>query len=155
MEATHPAIDSLKNVLNFYVRDIEALPDDAVFKSLGGKARTVADIVYEVNLVNDHIGQALRGEPQFEWPDEQWIKAPVELNTKAALVAAFKASLEKQIATLESFLPDNMDTPIVNEGKETTPAAQARFMGIHLWYHLGQINFVQTLVGDEKMHWHD
>lgn len=154
MEPSHPAIDSIKNVLNFYVKDLGALPEEAIFKSFGPKVRTVADIVYEVTLVNDHIGQALRGEPQFEWPDG-WVKAPAEWNTKQVVIDTFKTSLEKQIATLETFLPDNMDQVMVNEGKETTPASQARFMGIHLWYHLGQINFVQTLIGDEEMHWHD
>jgi hypothetical protein len=25
----------------------------------------------------------------------------------------------------------------------------------HLWYHDGQLNYIQALLGDEKVHWMD
>lgn len=30
---------------------------------------------------------------------------------------------------------------------------QVRFMAVPLWYHSGQLNFIQTLLGDDEWHW--
>ncbi len=39
-----------------FLQDLEALPESAFEASFGGVTRTIPDIVYEVNLVNDHVG---------------------------------------------------------------------------------------------------
>jgi hypothetical protein len=128
------------------------MPADAFDKCLGGKARTVADIVHEVNLVNDHIGLRLRNEPEFPWPDG-WITAPPELRTKQAVIDAFKASSERFLATIESMTEEGMEATITTESGETTVFERCRFAAVHLWYHSGQLNFIQTLLGDDGWHW--
>ncbi|MBS1708007.1 MAG: DinB family protein [Armatimonadetes bacterium] len=143
----------LQSACKIFLQDLEALPEEAFDKSFGPKVRTVADIVYEVNLVNDHIGQGLRGEEQFEWPDEGWIKAPENLRTKEAVVASFKASSEKIIATAEGFSAEDMERTVKTEWGDKTFMERFRFISLHLWYHSGQLNFIQTLLGDDEWHW--
>ena len=29
----------------------------------------------------------------------------------------------------------------------------AQIMVSHIWYHDGQLNYIQSLLGDEKVHW--
>ena len=144
---------SLKDACRLFLIDLEALPEDAFDRRFAPKARTVADIVYEVNLVNDHVGMVIRNETPFEWPGGGWPTAPENLRTKDEVVASFKASSDRIVATAEGFTPEQMAAPLVTEEGTTDRAERCRFMVVHLWYHLGQLNFVQTLLGDDAWHW--
>ena len=153
MEPT-PVAKSLTNALRLFLIDLEALPEDAFTRSLGGKARTVADIAYETSLVNDHVGMVLRGEKAFAWPDG-WIKAPEGWSSKAAVVEGFRASADRIGSTVEAYAPEAMAETIDDqEGGEAVREERVRFTTLHTWYHLGQLNFAQTLLGDETWHWH-
>jgi len=136
-----------------FMQDLEAIPADAFTKSFGPKVRTVADIVYEVNMVNDHIGMVIRGEDAFDWPEGGWITAPEDFQSKEVAIESFKKSSEKIIATAESFSEEELTTPFKTDEGETTRFERCRFMALHLWYHSGQLNFIQTLLGDDAWHW--
>jgi len=146
------ALNGLKSALGAMRQDIEAVPDDVWAKNLGGKARSAADIVYEVCLVNDHFGLTLRGEPLFDWPDG-WVVAPEEWRSKADALPLFDASVAKILATIESFPADSMETKVQTEHGETDRFERCRFMTLHAWYHSGQLNYIQTLAGDDAWHW--
>lgn len=148
----HPA-KGLKRVCEVFAKDLEALPEDAFSKSFGPKTRTVADIVTEVNMVNDHVAIKLRGEEPPEWPDNGWIKAPADFCTKQQIIEAFKQSSENALAAAEAIPADDLDKPIKTPDGETTSAERCRFITLHLWYHSGQLNFIQTLLGDDGWHW--
>lgn len=152
MEVKPIAIKSLNGACRVFLQDLEALPEDAFLQNFGGKARTVADIVQEVNLVNDHIGLTVRGEELFEWP-EGWIKAPEHQRTKQDAIDAFKASSEKIMATMEGYSEEDFHTPIMSDGSETNRFERCRFIALHVWYHSGQLNFIQTMLGDDVWHW--
>jgi hypothetical protein len=153
IDANKFALDSFKAAAKVFREDLEALPEDAFNRSFGGKARTVADFVHESILVNDHIGMVLRHETPFEWPEELWIKAPEDRKTKHAVLEAFNASTAKIIATIEAFEPNSMDETVETEHGPRTRLQQCQHMILQLWYHSGQLNFIQTLLGDEQWHW--
>lgn len=153
MEVRTTAVAGLKSACTMYLKDLQALPESAFTQSFGPKVRTVADFTHEVILVNDHIGMVLRGETPFDWPDGGWITAPADFDTKEKVVAAFEASTAKIIATAEAFTEEDMGTKIETENGETTCFERLRFMTLHIWYHAGQLNFIQTLLGDDVWHW--
>lgn len=146
------AINSLKWVQKCLRDDLQALPEDVFDKKFGPKTRTVADIMHEVNLVNDHIGLTIRGEELFDWP-EGWIYAPEELRTKEAVLSAFETSSQRILDTIEGFSEEQMLEPIMSDGQETNRYERCRFMAWHMGYHSGQLNYIQTLVGDDGWHW--
>jgi hypothetical protein len=152
MDVQKVALNPLKSACNLFLKDLQHLPSEAFFKDFGGKGRSVADIVQEVNLVNDHVGMVMRGEEPFVWP-EGWIKAPESMKTKEDVIEAFKQSSEKILTTAAGFTTEQLEETILNEGEETTRFERCRFMTLHLWYHLGQINYVQCLGGDDAFHW--
>ncbi len=152
MDSLPTAIKGLKSAFSIYEKDLQALPEDAFAKRFGGKARTVADITHEICLVNDHIGMTMRGEELFDWP-EGWITAPPELQTKEACIAAFQASSAKILDTVEGWSEEDLLVKVQTERGETDRAERCRFMALHLWYHSGQVNFIQTLLGDDDWHW--
>jgi len=152
MDIKETALGGLRSAFRIFLQDLEALPDDVFDRSLGGKARTVADVVYEVNLVNDHIGLNMRGEPLFDWP-EGWITAPEGARTKEIAIETFKVSSERILATVESMTFEDLEGVIQTEHGETTRFERCRFMTVHVWYHSGQLNYIQTLLGDRTWHW--
>jgi hypothetical protein len=134
-------------------QDLEALPAEAYNKSFGGVARTVADFVYEAKLVNDHVAMVMRCEEPFPWPEDKWITAPADFRTKDEVTAGFAKSSQSLIETVEAFSVEDFDSPLPTDEGETTRAERCRFMELHLWYHSGQLNFIQTLLGDAEWHW--
>jgi hypothetical protein len=150
--ATQPA-RSLERAFTIFSQDLEALPGDAFMKRFGPETRTVADIVHEVNLVNDLATIEMRQETPFPWPEGDWVTAPDALNSKETVIAAFEASRKKCLETTAAYSAEQLDEPIKTEDGETTRAERCRFMTLHLWYHSGQLNFIQTLLGDKGWHW--
>src|SRR5579859_7129634 len=146
------SLGMLNSSKRLFTKDLEAFPEDAFTRSFGPSCRTVADLVFEVNMVNDHIRLTITGQPLFDWPDG-WIKAPADFNTKEKIVGAYTESMTKFIEAIEGFSEDEMLVPISNEGKETNRYERCRFVCVHNWYHSGQFNFMQTLLGDGEMHW--
>lgn len=143
----------LRTACMLFTKDLNALPESAFDQKLGGTARTVADIVYEVNLVNDHVGLTIRGEELFPWPDGGWITAPEHLRTKDVVLESFRVSSAKIIATARGFTEAELDEIVVTEQGDKTRRERIRFITLHLWYHCGQLNFIQTLLGDGEWHW--
>jgi uncharacterized damage-inducible protein DinB len=143
---------SMESSFRLMRKDIEELPEEAFAKCYGGKARTVADIVYEVILVNEREVQTTRNEKLADWP-EGWIKAPENVQTKEQVLAAFNKAAAEVLAAANSFTSEQLEEPLQTEDGETTRFERFRFMALHTWYHSGQLNFVQTLIGDDEFHW--
>ena len=152
MELTKVAVNPLKSAFRIFLQDLQALPEEAFAQSFGGKSRTVADIVYEVNMVNDDIARCLRGEAMIDWP-EGWIKAPEGSRDKATVIASFEKSSQAVLATVEPYTDADFETKVTTEHGETNKFERCRFIALHMWYHSGQLNFIQTLLGDDAWHW--
>ncbi|MBS1724693.1 MAG: DinB family protein [Armatimonadetes bacterium] len=153
MEVKDIAVNVLKRTVKLFTQDLEALPEEAYTKSFGANARTVADLVYEVDQVNDHIVSTVLGENPPDWSFEGWVRAPEDFQSKEAVIAGFKASTDRAIAMAEGLSEDQMSDKVVTEWGETTKYERCRFMATHMMYHSGQLNFIQTLLGDTEWHW--
>lgn len=153
MDLKASALEGFKRAATNFTKDLEALPEEAFSLSQGGKARTVSDLVYEVNLVNDHVGMVLRGEEPFPWPEGGWIVAPNDFTGKEATISAFRKSSARILETIEAFGEGEMDATVETEHGPSTRYARCQFMTLHLWYHGGQLNYIQTLLGDDQWHW--
>ncbi len=146
------AVKYLKNAFWRFRVDLLAIPEEAMFKSFGGCSRSIADLVFETGQVDKHICQGVRGETQFEWVDG-WLKAPETWKTKQQVVDAFTESSEQTIKTFDDLTLEELEAPYEDGGKTTTRMERCRFITFHTDYHSGQINFVQSLLGDDKFHW--
>jgi hypothetical protein len=152
MNIKEVAENQLKGACSLFLQDLEALPKDAFCKGFGGTTRTVADIVHEVNLVSDHVGMVIRNEEPFDWP-EGWVVAPQDLNTKELVIEAFRTSSEKILATVGALSIEELESTVQTENGERSRFQRFQFLTNHLWYHSGQLNYIQTLLGDDGWHW--
>jgi hypothetical protein len=75
------------------------------------------------------------------------------LNGSQHVVDAFTESSEKITKTFEGFTLEELEAPYEDEGKTTTRIERCRFVTFHTDYHSGQLNFMQSLLGDDKFHW--
>ena len=101
-------LNSVTRVFRFFRQDLENLPADVFAKSLGGKARTVADIAYEVRLTNERLCRDLQGQPSAEQPNA-WVIAPEEIRTKEATIRSFQTSCEQVLQILEPMSVEEME----------------------------------------------
>lgn len=46
-----------------------------------------------------------------------------------------------------------MADKVTTEHGETDVFERLRFIGLHTWYHSGQLNYMQTLLGASAWHW--
>ena len=125
------ALKGLESAVGIFTKDLDALPAECFGRSFGGKSRTVADIVYEVNMVNDHVGLTLREEPLFDWP-EGWITAPDHLQAKADVIQSFVTSSNLILETIRSLTEEDMSRVVTTEHGDTDPFERCRFMTLHL-----------------------
>ncbi|HMS54478.1 MAG TPA: DinB family protein [Fimbriimonadaceae bacterium] len=153
MDMKDLAQKTVESACRVFLADLQAMPDDAFAKKFGDATRTVADIVYEVNLVNAHVCALLRGEDPGAWPDGGWIKAPSDFQDKSTVIAAFEKSQKQILETLEASTAESMADVMKTESGETTRFGRFQFMALHMWYHSGQLNYIQTLLGDDQWHW--
>ena len=155
MDLHETAVKSLTRARDVVLKDLAALPEEAFTKKFGEKVRTVADIIYEIIQVNDHFGADIRGENPAPWSFNGWVYAPEDFTNKAAIMDAFKASADRLIATAEGYSSEELDVIIKNDMGEQSRYQGLNFLSLHMWYHSGQFNYIQTLLGDDGWHWGD
>lgn len=146
-------IENLKGSFSLLEKDLNALPEEHISKSLGGKARTVADIIFEVIAVNDHIGATIRDEDPEPWSFEGWVTAPSDFQAKEVVISGLLASRDRFISGVENMSEETLAGSVQTEHGETTRASRCRFVALHNWYHSGQLNYIQTLMGDDAWNW--
>lgn len=142
-----------KDAVSLMKADLEALEEDAFERSFGGKSRRVCDVVYEVMLVNDHVCRTIRGDELFDWPDGGWVTAPDGFAGKAHILAEFNRSCDSLTETVAGLSAEALAGEVSTEHGNTTRFERVQFMALHMWYHSGQLNYVQTLLGDDGWHW--
>lgn len=156
MLANNPKADiagRLEMGRDLLLKDIAAMPDSMLSASPGGKARTGFDLIFELAVVNSMVAGTIRGDSSELTPPDGWITAPADFCTKGQAVEALSGSVDELLQALDG-LPDaglsaDVDSPL---GKMPV----GRVLGImagHMMYHSGQLNYIQTLNGDDAFHW--
>lgn len=134
--------------------DLNALPKEKQNARPDGCARAPLHIVAECAAVNNMIARLLKGEA-FQRPSPEEREAFLKSFDTAEKAVSF---LEQETQTLlaafetldESTLGEETDSPL---GRPMTRFAIAELPAVHMMYHDGQLNYIQTLYGDDKMHW--
>ena len=110
-------------------------------------ARSVADFTYETILVNHIFAARLKGETPPSM--EGFPTCPDELRSVEALSKAMTDSAQGILDAV-----GDLERPIRRgNGEEATAFEVAAFSATHMMYHLGQLNYVQTIEGDPVVHW--
>jgi hypothetical protein len=137
-----------------YLKDLEAMPEEALGTCPGGSARTPYDFTYEVATVHKRIVARLKGEDPGPWPGANgWMKAPEEFQSKAFAMKEIRDTADAVLSALEEVPDHEMERRIALPNSETSPLDLASLAAVHLVYHDAQLNYLQSMGGDDKLHW--
>lgn len=137
----------------YIANNINAIAEDKRNEVPAGNARSPLYIVAEAASVNGMVAKMLTGET-MERPSSEQTEAYLKTFDTAEKALAFLTketdSLLAAIDALdESTLGDIIPTPI----GERTRFGLAEIPMWHMSYHDGQLNYIQTMLGDKEMHW--
>ena len=138
--------ERLRDGAGLWAKDLAAHREEE-FASASGGARSVADFAYETVFVNQRIAARLRGEGVA--PMDGFPSCPDDLRSREALAKAMAESAEEVLAAVG----DPERTITRPDGTTVSAFASAEFAAIHMYYHLGQVNYIQTVYGDPAVHW--
>ena len=136
------------------VKDLNAVGDAQASASPGGVARNAVQIAAECAAINGMVAGFLTTGEFIRASKEEQAAYYAAHETKEAVLA----TLEKQTQTLLTAI-DGMDEATMGDIIPETPLgpmsrfAIAQLPAMHMMYHDGQLNYIHTLHGDDKMHW--
>lgn len=140
----------LQTLSHFLTVDIAAIPEDKLTWSPGGVARSAAGITSEVVNLCNWMAATLRGEnAESTYGDDS-----VAPTTHAQLIADIAAATGALSTALTSASNEALNAIVTPPWKMDCPAYMcAQIVTSHIWYHDGQLNYIQALLGDDKVHW--
>lgn len=139
--------------LDHYLHDLESMDESLLRSSPGGTARSPYDFTYEVIYVNNRAHSRLIGVDPGPFHSEGWMRAPEEYQSKGVLIAQLRESAEKVLAAWNALPLSDLDKVIQLASGETSMIEVANLCASHMNYHDAQLNYLQTLMGDDELHW--
>ena len=150
MNLTEILEKGLRQVHGLLTKDIAAMTDEQLSHKPREETRSAFDVVYEVGYTNNRMATRLKGEDPGPWPfGDAWATVPDELANRDAIAEYLNSSVENLISSIGEDPTRTMTTPM----GDSTALEQIQFAAIHMAYHSGQLNCIQTLHGDTAMHW--
>jgi hypothetical protein len=143
----------LSSFTHMFVADIGAIPDDKWDATYGGCTRSAKAMSAEVVSLLYWTADAMRGNANTS--DAAYMESrKSDCATKAEAQAAVRAASEEFAAALAGVSEETLLQVVTPPWKVDAPLfAIAHIAVSHLWYHDGQLNYIQCLLGDEKIHW--
>lgn len=159
MHYQEQVIRMTKSATEGLFRAARAMPADKLTWKVLDQGRSALDLLKECAQSPAWFGSILKNQsppPDFTEADmaaaqkqrDQW-------KTLADCEKACKASSESLYAVIKGFPDKDLSKEIKLPWGENFTASMADIAMFQYWnlvYHLGQINFIQTLYGDKEMH---
>lgn len=132
------------------IKDTKHIPEEKFAFCPMGCAKTARDILAEIAIVNVMLAKALTGAEK----DEEFARRVEQASTLAELGELMSESAAVVVDAIDSLSEADLDKEVTMPWGATFPLWQAIFLPTsHMTYHDGQINYIQTLLGDSTFHW--
>lgn len=141
-------------VADMTMKDIHAIPDDKWSATHGGCSKGACDAIADILGMLEWTTEAIKGnltavEGSYITPD---IKEAC--STRDGAAARLAESSSAFGAALTTASDDALNAEVMTPWGMPTPVFMiAQIATSHIWYHDGQLNYIQTLLGDDKVHW--
>lgn len=134
------------------VADIQAIPDDKWTASHGGCSKPgnaiVADTVTNLRWTTG----ILKGESSDAY--NHMGDTISEFADKNAAIVAFQEATAAFSEALKNASDETLNSVVTAPWQAQVPVMiLAQISVSHVWYHDGQLNYIQTLLGDGEVHW--
>lgn len=153
----NPAVAELtpriERVAALFAKDLEAMTHEMLSANNGGVSRSGYDLACEVTFVNNLVANATKGVDGLPSEVNGWMRAEPEQCDKAKVIEEFRLSVEKAIEGLSLASDETLAKVVDSPLGPTAVIDLARILPVHIMYHSGQLNYIQTLHGDAVFHW--
>jgi hypothetical protein len=134
-------------------KDINAMSDEALASHPGGKARCGFDLVYELAMYNRMMAGLIRGDIKDPDMPKGWTVAPADYRTKDQAQTDLQGSIAELLAAYQNVPEEKLADPISTPLGQVSAGQLLTMMNGHMMYHSGQLNYIQTIHGDDAFHW--
>ena len=145
--------ESTMRAQRLLTNDLKALPAEKHTACPGGEGRTPINIVAECAAVNGFIAEYLTTGKMERPPREQREAFLNSFDTAEKVLTFLEEQTQRLVEALGNLdvntLGDMVDGPM----GPTPRLALAQLPATHMMYHDGQLNYIQTLRGDDLFHW--
>lgn len=142
----------LAGLVDMYTKDIRATPEDKWDAPMGGATRPASVLTADAVSLMEWTTAALQGKEG----DHQaaYARLKEECKTKGGAEAALKKAADEFSAALKAASDERLASEVMAPWQMPTPVVILAHIAVsHLWYHDGQVNFIQALLGDGEVHW--
>lgn len=144
----------IRQIAMMYCKDLDAITNEQFTTSFAGKARTPQSYTAEVIGFNFMVAKILSGESPSMPSDEEQIAFQNSVATTEIAKSMMTESAEAMASALEALTPEQLGEEVQTPwGMPITKFGFANLTAGHMWYHDGQLNYVQSLNGDDAIHW--
>lgn len=141
-------------MMSNYVSDIPAIPEDKWTASLGGCARPASEMTAEVVSILDWTTDALNGVARTTDEKQLIAEYQARCSTRDGAQAELSRCVPAFVEALKSASDEKLGSMVTAPwGSELPLMMMAHVASSHLWYHDGQLNYMQCLLGDGDYHW--
>lgn len=145
-----------QGAVEHFLRSLKSMPTDKLEWSVNDLGRTPMDQFREIAQSPTWTVPLLKARSFPPFDPERFAQAKSERDTwdLATCEAKLRENLELLYAEIRAFPDDELSTEIVLPFAGGITQSMADIMAYPYWntvYHLGQINFVQILYGDNEM----
>lgn len=141
-------------LVGMYASDINAIPEDKWNASFGGCTRPASELTADALSLMIWTTEALKGNIEPEYGPENLDQVKVDCQTKASALAKLTSVVEGFSAALANASDESLNAIVTPPWQMDAPLFMIAQIAVsHLWYHDGQLNYIQSLLGDDKVHW--
>jgi hypothetical protein len=153
IDARGALVGWVQGLTGMYVSDIRAIPEDKWTATFGGCTRPANEITADALGLIMFCTDSMKGNTPAGYM-EQMQQLATEMSTKDAAIAKFQEVCGEFATTLEAATDETLNREIMPPWQMPTKLySLAQMAASHIWYHDGQLNYIQCLLGDDKVHW--
>lgn len=144
----------MQGLTGMYAADIRAIPEDKWTATFGGCTRPANELTGDALALLDWVTEAMKGNmrPSYGADDIDGMKE--RCRTRDGAIEALESTTKAFNDTLNAASNDTLLKPVMAPwGMESPLFSLAQVAVSHIWYHDGQLNYIQCLLGDDKVHW--
>ena len=143
----------VQGLAGMYCADIKAIPDDKWTVSFGGCTRPANELTADAMGLVVFCTKHLKGEDPGDYMEAMTCMSG-EIATKDAAIAKVQAICGAFCEAVASASDETLNREIMPPWQMPTSLySLSQMAASHIWYHDGQLNYIQCLLGDEKVHW--
>lgn len=144
----------VQGLAGMYSADIKAISNEKLGTSPGGCARSPQQFSAEVVGLLKWTAAKLRGEEPAQRTEEEMQSFAAQMNSQDAICGALMEATSEFNEALMACPDDRLNSIVTPPWQMDAPLYMiAMIAANHIWYHDGQLNYIQALAGDAAIHW--